>query len=57
MHTGVMPKIWNETITAHRDAVREATLDATALLVHEHGLTTVATTSRRPNWPRMPCMP
>lgn len=41
MYTGVMPKIWNETITAHRDAVREATIDATARLVHEHGLTAV----------------
>jgi AcrR family transcriptional regulator len=36
-----MPKIWNETIAAHRDAVREATLDATAALVAEHGLTGV----------------
>lgn len=39
-HDG-MPKIWNETIAAHRDAVREATLDATAALVAEHGLTGV----------------
>jgi AcrR family transcriptional regulator len=36
-----MPKIWSETIAAHRDAVREATLDATAALVAEHGLTGV----------------
>ena len=36
-----MPKLWNETIAAHRDAVREATLDATAALVAEHGLTGV----------------
>lgn len=36
-----MPKIWNETIAAHRDAVREATLDAAAALVAEHGLTGV----------------
>lgn len=36
-----MPKIWNETIAAHRDAVRDATLDATAALVAEHGLTGV----------------
>lgn len=36
-----MPKIWNDTIAAHRDAVREATLDATAALVAEHGLTGV----------------
>lgn len=33
-----MPKLWNETIDAHRAAVREATLDATAALVAEHGL-------------------
>ena len=37
----VMPRIWSETIAAHRDAVREATLDATASLVAEHGLTGV----------------
>jgi AcrR family transcriptional regulator len=36
-----MPKIWSETIAAHRDAVREATVDATAALVAEHGLTGV----------------
>lgn len=37
-----MPKIWSETIAAHRDAVRDATLDATAKLVAEHGLTGVS---------------
>jgi AcrR family transcriptional regulator len=36
-----MPRIWTETITAHRDAVRDATLNATAALVAEHGLTGV----------------
>ncbi|MCX5417606.1 TetR/AcrR family transcriptional regulator [Streptomyces sp. NBC_00059] len=36
-----MPKLWNETIEAHRHAVREATLDATATLVAEHGLLSV----------------
>ena len=36
-----MPRIWTETIAAHRDAVRDATLDATAALVAEHGLTGV----------------
>ena len=36
-----MPRIWSETIAAHRDAVRDATLDATAALVTEHGLTGV----------------
>jgi AcrR family transcriptional regulator len=38
---GDMPKIWSQTIEAHRDAVREATIDATAALVAEHGLTGV----------------
>jgi AcrR family transcriptional regulator len=33
--------LWNETIEAHRRAVREATLDAAAALVAEHGLTSV----------------
>ena len=32
-----MPKLWNETIEAHRREVRDATLDATAALVAEHG--------------------
>lgn len=36
-----MPRLWTETIAAHRDAVRDATLDATAALVAEHGLTGV----------------
>jgi AcrR family transcriptional regulator len=36
-----MPRIWSETIAAHRDAVRDAVLDATAALVAEHGLTGV----------------
>lgn len=36
-----MPRIWTETIAAHRDAVREATLDAAGTLVAEHGLTGV----------------
>ena len=36
-----MPRIWSETIEAHRDAVREAAIDATAALVAEHGLTGV----------------
>jgi AcrR family transcriptional regulator len=38
---GDMPRIWNETIEAHRDAVREATINATAALVAKHGLTGV----------------
>ena len=36
-----MPRIWSQTIEAHRDAVREATIAATAALVAEHGLTGV----------------
>jgi AcrR family transcriptional regulator len=36
-----MPKIWSQTIEAHRDAVREATITATAALVAERGLTGV----------------
>lgn len=36
-----MPKLWNETIDAHRSAVRGATLDATAALVAENGLLSV----------------
>ncbi|MCX5302722.1 TetR/AcrR family transcriptional regulator [Streptomyces sp. NBC_00160] len=36
-----MPKLWNETIEAHRNAVRDAALDATAALVAEHGLLSV----------------
>ena len=40
-YTGVVPKLWNETIEAHRRAVRDATLDTTAALVAEHGLRSV----------------
>ncbi|MGI8515506.1 MAG: TetR/AcrR family transcriptional regulator [Acidimicrobiia bacterium] len=36
-----MPKLWNETIAAHRHAVRDATMDATAALVAEQGLRSV----------------
>jgi AcrR family transcriptional regulator len=36
-----MPRLWNETIEAHRREVREATLDATAELVASHGLRSV----------------
>jgi AcrR family transcriptional regulator len=36
-----MPKLWNETIEAHRHAVREAILDTAWALVMEHGLTSV----------------
>ncbi len=41
MYTGMVPKLWNETIAAHRRAVHEAILDTTATLVAEHGLTSV----------------
>jgi AcrR family transcriptional regulator len=37
-----MPKLWNETIEAHRAAVRVATMDTTAALVAEHGLASVS---------------
>jgi len=33
-----MPKLWNETIEAHRREVRDAILETTAALVAEHGL-------------------
>ena len=36
-----MPKIWSETIESHRAAVRDATIDAAAALVAEHGLLSV----------------
>jgi AcrR family transcriptional regulator len=37
----VVPKLWTETIEAHRREVREAILDTTAALVAEHGLLSV----------------
>lgn len=36
-----MPRLWSETIEAHRRSVRDATLDATAALVARHGLASV----------------
>jgi len=36
-----MPKLWNDTIEAHRREVRDAILDTTAGLVAEHGLRSV----------------
>lgn len=36
-----MPRLWNDTIDAHRRAVIDATLDNTAALVAEHGLRAV----------------
>ena len=40
-YTSVVPKLWNETIQEHRQAVHDATLDATAALVAAHGLASV----------------
>jgi AcrR family transcriptional regulator len=37
-----VPRLWTETIAAHREAVRDATLDAAAALVAEHGLASVS---------------
>jgi len=36
-----VPKLWTETIEAHRRAVHDATLDTTAVLVAERGLAAV----------------
>jgi AcrR family transcriptional regulator len=36
-----MPKLWSETIEAHRREVRDAILETTAALVAEHGLLSV----------------
>ena len=36
-----MAKLWDDTIEAHRRAVRDATLETTAALVAEHGLRSV----------------
>ncbi|MBT2538456.1 TetR/AcrR family transcriptional regulator [Arthrobacter sp. ISL-69] len=33
-----MPKLWNDTIETHRDAVRQALLDAAAEIVARHGI-------------------
>jgi AcrR family transcriptional regulator len=41
VYTGVVPKLWRETIAAHRREVRDAILEATVALVGEHGLTAV----------------
>jgi AcrR family transcriptional regulator len=44
MYTRGVPKLWNETIEAHRRAVRDAILETTWALVSEHGLTSVTMT-------------
>jgi AcrR family transcriptional regulator len=41
VYTETVPRLWNETIEAHRAAVREAILDTTGTLVTEHGLLSV----------------
>src|SRR5215217_4901984 len=41
VYTEVVPNLWNETIEAHRAAVREAILDTAMVLVSEHGLRSV----------------
>lgn len=38
VYHGWVPKLWTETIDAHRAALRDAILDTTGALIHEHGL-------------------
>ena len=40
-YTATVPKLWDETIDAHRAAVRDAVLDTTAELATRHGLRSV----------------
>lgn len=40
-YSWLVPKLWNETIEAHRREVRDAILDTTATLVGEQGLRSV----------------
>jgi AcrR family transcriptional regulator len=40
-YTSGVPKLWTETIEAHRREVRDAIMDTTAALVAEHGLLAV----------------
>lgn len=41
MYTEVVPKLWNETIEAHRRVVHDAILNTAVALVVEHGLLSV----------------
>jgi AcrR family transcriptional regulator len=41
VYTDHVPRLWTDTIEAHRQAVRDATLTTTAALVAEHGLASV----------------
>ena len=40
-YTRLVPKLWTDTIQAHRQSVRDATMAATATLVADHGLRAV----------------
>lgn len=40
-YTSRVPKLWSDSVEAHRRAVRDATLDTTAALVADHGLRSV----------------
>jgi AcrR family transcriptional regulator len=40
-YTGIVPKLWTDTIDAHRREVREAILDTTMALAAQHGLLSV----------------
>jgi AcrR family transcriptional regulator len=40
-YTPAVPRLWNDTIETHRRAVRDATVDTTAVLVAQHGLRSV----------------
>ena len=40
-YTPPVPRLWNDTIETHRRAVRDATVEATATLVAQHGLRSV----------------
>lgn len=42
LYSGGVPKLWTDTIDAHRHQVREAVLDATAGLIAEQGLLAVS---------------
>lgn len=40
-YTSAVPKLWNQTIEAHRSAVQDAILDSTLVLAAEHGVLSV----------------
>src|SRR5206468_9446653 len=40
-YPGMIPKLWHQTIQAHRREVRDAILDTAAALVAKHGLRSV----------------